>query len=218
MIYIYILRNIDIKWWLRKLLTINSQSKYLLNCLNTTTDTALKSVTSSIIIFEKKKKNHISCAECSNQQYSKLLACGCIIGAELSHWHGSNLCLQALKSAVTGWNNNYVLITHWSFQWITARGDSSVSQEKPTARVKSDIRRIASIDSQCRNVSLNKNLPTPQTMECKNKVWSKLTCPQPGALHTKGRSSPIFAKSLQCSCGRGAEENIVVASPQFVNW
>lgn len=36
-----------------------------------------------------------------------------------------------------------------------------------------------------------------------------LTCPQPGALHTKGLSSPIFAKSLQCNCGRGEEENIV---------
>lgn len=146
----------------------NSQSKSLLNCLNTTTDTALKSVTSSIIIFEKKIKNHISCAECSNQQYSKLLACGCIIGAELSHWHGSNLCLHALKSAVTGWNNNYVLISHWSFQWITARGDSSVSQDKPTARVESDMRRIASIDGQCRNVSLNKNVKL-------HKLWSENT-------------------------------------------
>lgn len=29
---------------------------------------------------------------------------------------------------------------------------------------------------------------------------SKLTCPQPEALHTKGFSSPIFAKTLQCNC------------------
>lgn len=36
---------------------------------------------------------------------------------------------------------------------------------------------------------------------------SKLTCPQPGALHTKGLSSPIFAKALQCNCGR-EDENI----------
>lgn len=34
---------------------------------------------------------------------------------------------------------------------------------------------------------------------------SELTCPQPGALHTKGLSSPIFAKALQCNCGREGE-------------
>lgn len=45
-----------------------------------------------------------------------------------------------------------------------------------------------------------------------------LTCPQPGALHTKGRSSPIFANSLQCNCGREEEENIVAALLQFVSW
>lgn len=33
----------------------------------------------------------------------------------------------------------------------------------------------------------------------------RLTCPQPGAPHTKGFSSPIFAKTLQCNCG-GREE------------
>lgn len=46
----------------------------------------------------------------------------------------------------------------------------------------------------------------------------RLTCPQPGALHTKGRSSPIFAKSLQCNCGKGEEENIAAAFSLFVNW
>lgn len=59
------------------------------------------------------------------RQYSMLLACGCIIGAQLSHWHGSNLCLQALKSAVTDWNNNCVL-------WLLT-GASSESLLKETA-------------------------------------------------------------------------------------
>ena len=32
------------------------------------------------------------------------------------------------KSAMTGWNKNCALITHWSFQWVTAKGDSTVSR------------------------------------------------------------------------------------------
>lgn len=83
------------------------------------------------------------------QQYSMLLACGCIIGAQLSHGHGSNLCLQALKSAVTGWNNNCVL-------WLLT-GASSESLQKETAvshrtnrqaRMELNMRRIVYIDSQ----------------------------------------------------------------------
>lgn len=151
------------------------------------------------------------------RQYCMPLACGCIIGAQLSHWHGSNLCLQALKSAVTGWNNNCAL---WKLQWVTAEGDGSVSQDKLTARKKLNIRE-ESLNRHPFNWGIFHIKPkiyqTSQTLRMP-KQSMELTCPQPGALHTKGRSSPIFANSLQCNCGRGAEENIVAASPQFVDW
>lgn len=155
------------------------------------------------------------------RQYSMLLACGCIIGAQLSHWHGSNLCLQALKSAVTGWNNNRVL-------WLLT-GASTESLQKETAAshrtnrqfaLELDIRRIVYIDSQLKYIDIKsiKSTKLHKLSACLSEVRNKRTCPQPGALHTKGRSSPIFAKSLQCNCGRGAEENIVVVSLWFVNW
>lgn len=61
---------------------------------------------------------------------------------------------------------------------------------------------------------------TPKTVDRWNpgQGWRRLTCPQPGALHTKGRSSPIFAKSLQWNCGRGEDENIAAVFSWFVNW
>lgn len=155
------------------------------------------------------------------REYSMLLACGCIIGAQLSHWHGSNLCLQALKSAVTGWNNNCVL-------WLLTGASSESLQKETTASHRTNrqfalelhVRRIVYIDSQSKYIDIKSIISTKlhQLSACPSEVRNKRTCPQPGALHTKGRSSPIFAKSLQCNCGRGAEENIVVVSLWFANW
>ena len=84
-------------------------------------------------------------------QHGTLLACGSIIVAQLSHWHSSNLCLQALESAATGWKQGlHAAITHRSFQWITAEGDSSVSQDNLTADMELSIGRAAPVDSQSR--------------------------------------------------------------------
>lgn len=56
-------------------------------------------------------------------QYNMLLACVCTTGVV------QTCVCRRYKSTGTGLNNNCALITHWSFHWVTAEGDSTDSRD-----------------------------------------------------------------------------------------
>ncbi len=137
----------------------------------------------------------------------------------------------------TSIDNNWAAITHWPSLWVSQTVQEMLAQfhkraisfisvalgcsVTKTAHLQSGAagtppsthtpgRRLATV--QLRGQVFN-NQRMPYEPEKHTHTWnprqseSELTCPQPGALHTKGLSSPIFAKALQYNCGR-EDENI----------